>query len=344
MTKKILILGLVMSCVLFFSAVSPVLAADELETLNDDEGDVYVLNEESLDAESFSDMGITSDKPNLDIKSVVYSKEDGVKEVTVTFEVYGDIEDSGINYDLVDADDVNESDFSAMLDPIISYLVSINTSGQVYTITYNNEICEISRGGAYGVDLFGTYFGGDAENCTYEKDGPILTFTFDLDDADETFVQMSAQSMCYDISSLFLSDENSASIEIHIDMAPNPLTVTANGPTKGKTGKTLEFTGSASDGTYPYEYEWDFDEDGVIDSTEQNPTHSYSEDGVYSVTLTVSGIDGSVGADSFEIEISKDGGSGGDNDNSNNGLLIFIALILVVVIAGSAVLFYVLKR
>ena len=34
---------------------------------------------------------------------------------------------------------------------------------------------------------------------------------------------------------------------------------------------------------------WDFDNDGVIDSTEQNPTHSYARNGDYTVTLTIRG-------------------------------------------------------
>jgi PKD repeat protein len=32
---------------------------------------------------------------------------------------------------------------------------------------------------------------------------------------------------------------------------------------------------------------WDFESDGVVDSTDQNPTHTYRKDGAYSVTLTV---------------------------------------------------------
>ena len=32
---------------------------------------------------------------------------------------------------------------------------------------------------------------------------------------------------------------------------------------------------------------WDFENDGIIDSTEQNPTHTYTENGLYSVTLTI---------------------------------------------------------
>lgn len=36
-------------------------------------------------------------------------------------------------------------------------------------------------------------------------------------------------------------------------------------------------------------WEWDFDNDGVIDSTERNPTTEYTEPGRYTVSLTVSG-------------------------------------------------------
>lgn len=35
------------------------------------------------------------------------------------------------------------------------------------------------------------------------------------------------------------------------------------------------------------DWAWDFDNDGVIDSTTQNPTHTYSRNGLYSVTLTI---------------------------------------------------------
>ena len=33
---------------------------------------------------------------------------------------------------------------------------------------------------------------------------------------------------------------------------------------------------------------WDFQGDGTIDSVEQNPTHTYVRNGIYSVTLTIS--------------------------------------------------------
>jgi PKD repeat protein len=32
---------------------------------------------------------------------------------------------------------------------------------------------------------------------------------------------------------------------------------------------------------------WDFNNDGTIDSTQQNPTHTYTQNGNYTVTLTI---------------------------------------------------------
>jgi PKD repeat protein len=40
-------------------------------------------------------------------------------------------------------------------------------------------------------------------------------------------------------------------------------------------------------------WEWDFDNDGVIDSYEQNPTHTYTDTGYYSVSLKITGPDSS---------------------------------------------------
>ena len=37
----------------------------------------------------------------------------------------------------------------------------------------------------------------------------------------------------------------------------------------------------------PFQWEWDFDSDGMVDSTQQNPSHLYTDPGVYTVTQTV---------------------------------------------------------
>jgi len=55
--------------------------------------------------------------------------------------------------------------------------------------------------------------------------------------------------------------------------------------TAGEARLFVDFT-DASDGEIST-WEWDFDNDGTVDSTEQNPTHCFSAQGTFSVKLTV---------------------------------------------------------
>lgn len=52
-----------------------------------------------------------------------------------------------------------------------------------------------------------------------------------------------------------------------------------------KVGQTVYFYDMSEDGAAPIAWEWDFDSDGVIDSTDQNPTFVYLTPGTYDVTL-----------------------------------------------------------
>jgi len=56
------------------------------------------------------------------------------------------------------------------------------------------------------------------------------------------------------------------------------------------TDMTITFTDTSTDADEDdtLTYSWDFDGDDVEDSTEQNPTYDYTENGTYTVTLTVS--------------------------------------------------------
>src|SRR5262249_39992889 len=66
-----------------------------------------------------------------------------------------------------------------------------------------------------------------------------------------------------------------------------PLTAAASGsPTSGQVPLTVAFTATATGGTPPYSYSWNFG-DGSATSTLQNPSHTYSTAGTYTATLTV---------------------------------------------------------
>ena len=65
-------------------------------------------------------------------------------------------------------------------------------------------------------------------------------------------------------------------------------------PTLGNIPLTVNFTNLSTGDYQPLSYEWDFDNDGIIDSTEQNPSYTYTNSGLFTVKLTVTDSNGSV--------------------------------------------------
>lgn len=87
----------------------------------------------------------------------------------------------------------------------------------------------------------------------------------------------------------FGSDEEIKTDYIHVIPHPPQACFTAD-VTYGPPPLTVHFTDQS---LYADSWAWDFDNDGTVDSTEQNPTHIYNSFGTYTVTLTVTGPGGS---------------------------------------------------
>jgi glucose/arabinose dehydrogenase len=68
-----------------------------------------------------------------------------------------------------------------------------------------------------------------------------------------------------------------------------PVPVAAADPTNGEAPLTVDFSseGTADADGDRLRYEWHFDTDGRVDSREANPTHTFTEDGLYNVALKV---------------------------------------------------------
>jgi len=70
------------------------------------------------------------------------------------------------------------------------------------------------------------------------------------------------------------------------------------------TGQDVQFTGSGTDTDgIVTSYSWDFG-DGV-QSSSQNPSHTYINKGIYNITLTVTDDDGATGSDSVTITVNE---------------------------------------
>jgi PKD repeat protein len=102
---------------------------------------------------------------------------------------------------------------------------------------------------------------------------------------------------------------NAASTTATITSAPIPPGANAGGPYSGVVGSMIGFDGTASsdaDGTI-VSYTWNFGDGGVASGP--SPTHSYSVDGNFVVTLTVTDNDGLTGSDSTSAAINPAGGN-----------------------------------
>ena len=74
--------------------------------------------------------------------------------------------------------------------------------------------------------------------------------------------------------------------------------------TETAVGENIQFT-DLSTGD-PTSWEWDFNDDGIVDSTAQNPSHSYANHGLYTVSLTISnpiGLDTELKTDYIRVPV-----------------------------------------
>jgi|GEM_PF-3433931 len=90
-----------------------------------------------------------------------------------------------------------------------------------------------------------------------------------------------------------------------------PLEAQCYGPYSGLAGYVVLFTGSATGGTPPYSYAWDFDYDGYFttDSNQQNPPWSFTTAGLYIVALRVMDDVGSTAMCTTTATITRPGGN-----------------------------------
>jgi parallel beta-helix repeat protein len=79
------------------------------------------------------------------------------------------------------------------------------------------------------------------------------------------------------------------------------LLANANGPYSGTVNIAISFTGSATGGTPPNSYRWEFG-DGAT-SNLQNPSHSYSSAGTCTANLTVTDNDGTTAKNSTQVTV-----------------------------------------
>jgi hypothetical protein len=103
-------------------------------------------------------------------------------------------------------------------------------------------------------------------------------------------------TMVFGGQNLALTSSATAQIEYFPDIRtatppPPPVAQFTASPLTVDVGVPVSFDSSLSTGD-PTGYQWDFDGNGVVDSTDPMPTYTYSAAGVYAVSLTVVNLSG----------------------------------------------------
>ena len=106
---------------------------------------------------------------------------------------------------------------------------------------------------------------------------------------------------------------NTASKTISVAaLAAAPVANFSASPTSGTPPLAVTFTNSSTNAT---SYSWDFNGDGITNSTAPNPAHTYATAGTYTVILAATGPGGTnEKTQSGYITVSSSGGGGGGNN------------------------------
>ena len=130
-----------------------------------------------------------------------------------------------------------------------------------------------------------------------DADGDTLTYAWDFGDG-ETSTQQNPSHFYLTTGgktvTVTVSDgkggTGSATMSVTIQSNRNPSiqSATAASPSAGLAPLAVQFTGAATDfDGHTVSYSWDLDGDGEFETTEQNPTRTYTAVGTYSAVLRV---------------------------------------------------------
>jgi PKD repeat protein len=132
------------------------------------------------------------------------------------------------------------------------------------------------------------------------------TWSWDFGDGSAPVTTQNAQHTyaaegTYTVSLTVRDSAGATASDGHLQISANSnFAVTAAAvPTVGASPLTVAFTATATGGTAPYQYAWDFG-DGTT-STAEAPTHTYVSDGDYPVSLTASDSAGHTAGDSHLV-------------------------------------------
>ncbi len=167
--------------------------------------------------------------------------------------------------------------------------INVSQYEGTHTLRFNVVSNSTSQGLTIYLDTFGDYIQGTT--------GPA-PLTIQFKDTSTKMEDTAHTSWAWDFTNDGTTDktlQNPVDIETktsYIIVGTPPAAEFIVNITSGIAPLTVKFN-DASTGSGISTWKWDFDNNGIIDSTEQNPEHTYPTAGTYSVNLTVTNYVGS---------------------------------------------------
>lgn len=152
-----------------------------------------------------------------------------------------------------------------------------------------------SNGPYIGTEGSATNFDGSGSS---DSDGSISLYLWDFGDgttgngisSQHIYTQNGIYSVTLTVTDNSGATNTSTTTVTIVDVDPVP-TFSAL-PISGDAPLTVTFTDSSSSYDGITLWRWDFDNDGIVDSTEQNVVHQYTSVGIYTVSLEICEADG----------------------------------------------------
>ncbi len=140
-------------------------------------------------------------------------------------------------------------------------------------------------------------------NGSTDSDGSIDLYQWDVNNDGSYELSSTSSTQGYTYTSqgtytikLKVTDNLGATNEATTTAAISDTSPTADftaSPTTVPASLPVNFTNTSTGYDLPLSYEWDFDNNGTIDSTAQNPSYTYTNAGTYAVKLRATDSDGS---------------------------------------------------
>jgi len=156
------------------------------------------------------------------------------------------------------------------------------TKSNYITVDGNGPAASFTASPAEGITPLTVQF-------TDTSTGSPTAWTWDFGDGNTSTVQSpshtyySAGTYTVKLTATNSYGSSAASLSIRASSVTAPVADFSANVTSGSSPLSVQFTDLSTNG--PTAWEWDFNSDGTIDSTEQNPVHVYTSQGTYSVTL-----------------------------------------------------------